>query len=409
MWGRRSFVIAAGLAVAVGGLATTTVAALASSTPNVTTGDYDNLRTDWDPNEPALDPSVVQSASFGQLFSAAVAGSVYAQPLVLNGTVILTTEKAKAYGINATTGAIEWSRSFGSLFAAATIGCSDLTPYIGSTSTPVIDSSTGTVYLTTRLETGSGGLADAHWFLQALSATTGREVRGFPVEITGTPYNTPGVPFDDAYAMQRPGLLLLKGVVYIGFASDCDLTPYRGIVVGVSTTTRAITTMWSDESGVGTDENSQAGIWQSGAGLVADGENKIILATGNGVSSVPAPSDDPPATLSESVVGLTVGSTGQLEATQFFSPNNAPTLDLNDEDLGAGGPLALPAAYFGTPSHPNLVVQVGKDGRIFLLGANDMGGSGQGPGGSDAPLQMVGPFDGVWGHPAAYGGQGGWV
>ncbi len=38
-----------------------------------------------------------------------------------------------------------------------------------------------------------------------------------------------------------------------------------------------------------------------------------------------------------------------------------------------------------------------------------MGGYLQGPEESDAVLQTLGPFNGVWGHPAAYGGQGGWV
>jgi hypothetical protein len=38
-----------------------------------------------------------------------------------------------------------------------------------------------------------------------------------------------------------------------------------------------------------------------------------------------------------------------------------------------------------------------------------MGGYRQGPKKTDAVLQTLGPFAGVWGHPAAYGGQGGWV
>ena len=97
------------------------------------------------------------------------------------------------------------------------------------------------------------------------------------MEIQGTPSNSPGVPFNDNYSMQRPGLLLLGGVVYMAFASDCDLTPYRGVVVGVSESMEQITTMWSDESGVGTDQDSQAGIWQSGGGLISDGANQIIL------------------------------------------------------------------------------------------------------------------------------------
>lgn len=408
--GRRAWlVLAAGLVTVVAGLTTTTVLALGGTTANVTTAGYNNLRDDWDPNEPTLDAATVTSKTFVRLFTTPLHGQVYAQPLVYNGTVIATTEQAYAYGINATTGAIEWTDHFGTPFASATIGCSDLTPYVGSTATPVIDPSTGIVYDTTRLEVGGKGLAHAHWYLQAVSAATGQEQPGFPVEITGTPSNTPGVPFNDAYAMQRPGLLLLDGVIYMGFASDCDDPPYRGIVVGVDETSGQITTMWSDESGVGTDENSMAGIWQSGGGLVSTADHQIILATGNGVSSTPAPADQPPATLSESVVQLTVNGDGSLTPTSFFSPTNAPDLDANDEDLGSGGPVALPPAYFGTAAHPDLLVQSGKDGRVFLLDANDLGGSGQGPGGTDDSLETFGPDVGQWGHPAVYGGEGGWV
>ena len=384
------------------------VGGVALAANNVTTAGYGNLRDDWDSAEPGLSPAVVQSSSFGQLFRTKVKGSVYAQPLVYENTVVVTTEAANAYGINSTTGAILWSRSFGKPFKSASIGCSDLKPDLGSTATPVIDQATGTMYMTTRLQTGKG-LAGARWYLQALSASTGQERPGFPVLIQGTPYNTPGVPFNESFQLQRPGLLLLNGVVYVAFASACDITPYRGIVVGMRETDGAITTMWSDESGVGTDENSEAGIWQSGGGLVSDIPGRIILATGNGTSPSPAPSNKPPATLSESVLGLTVSETGQLSASQFFSPSDAPTLDQNDEDLGSGGPIALPTEAFGTKAHPHLVVEVGKDGRIFLIDADNMGGYRQGSGGGDAVLQTLGPFNGVWGHPAAYPGQGGWV
>jgi hypothetical protein len=394
--------------VVLAGITVPIVDALATGPPDVTTAGYSNLRTNWDPSESALTPTAVQSASFGEIFSRKLTGAIYAQPLVVGGTAVVTTEEANAYGVNATTGAVVWRRNFGQPFKAKTIHCSDLTPYIGSTSTPVEDPSTGIVYLTTRLE-GSGGLTSAKWYLQAVYAATGAEVSGYPVPITGTPSNTPGVPFNVSYSQQRPGLLLLGGTVYAAFASDCDYTPYRGIVVGVSTSTHAVTTMWSDESGIGTDQNSQAGIWQSGSGLVSLGPDNIVLATGNGVSPQPAASGHPPATLSESVIGLNVGSNGDLTPTQFFSPSNAANLDANDNDFGSGGPVALPSAYFGTRAHPQLLVQVGKDGRIFLLDAADMGGFQQGTSGGDAVLQELGPYGGVWGHPAVYGGQGGWV
>ena len=378
---------------------------------NVTTGAYNNLRDGWDPNEPALAPSAIRSPSFQKVFTTKLSGAIYSQPLVYEGTVIATTEKARAYGVDAATGAIRWQRTFGTAFKSSTIGCTDLKPNLGSTSTPVIDPETGTLYMTTRLETGrkGGKLANAHWFLQALSATTGEERPGFPVEISGTPYNTPEIPFNEAFQEQRPGLLLLEGVVYVAFASDCDINPYRGIVAGFNASSGEMTTMWSDESGPAADEGSMAGIWQSGGGLVSDLPGRIILATGNGVSPTAAPSDEPPATLSESVVGLTVGAGGRISATDFFAPEDAPTLDQDDEDFGSGGPMALPSEYFGTPSIPHLVVQVGKDGRVFLLNADDLGGYLQGPEESNAVVQTLGPFDGVWGHPASWGGQGGWV
>ncbi len=375
---------------------------------NVTTAGYGTLRDDWDSAEPALSPSAVQSSTFGELFKTKLQGAIYAQPLVYEGRMIVTTEAANAYGINPVTGEILWKRNFGKPFKASTIGCSDLTPEIGSTSTPVIDPSSGTVYMTTRLQVGKG-VAGSHWFLQALSAATGEEKAGFPVEISGTPYNTPGIPFNEGFEMQRPALLLLNGVVYMAFASDCDITPYRGIVAGYSASTGALTTMWSDEAGAGTNEDSQAGIWQSGGGLVSDIPGRIILTSGNGVSPSPAPSTKPPATLSESVMGLTVAGNGQISASDFFAPSNAPTLDQNDEDLGSGGPIALPTEYFGTKAHPHLLVQIGKDGRVFLIDADNMGGYRQGPKETDSVLQEIGPFDGVWGHPAAYGGQKGWV
>jgi hypothetical protein len=397
------------LVVVAGVPASGVTAAQGGETAGVTTAGYGNLRDDWDPNEAALSPPAVQAASFGEIFSAKLKGAIYAQPLVYKGDVIVTTEEADEYAINATSGAIVWERSFGTPLKAKTIGCSDLKPYVGSTSTPVIDPNTGIVYTTTRLEEGGRGLGDAHWKLQAVSAATGEEQPGYPVNIGGTPTNTPGVPFNEGFEEQRPGLLLLNGVVYIAFASDCDITPYRGIVVGVSTTTHAITTMWSDEAGVGTGEDSQAGIWQSGGGLVSDIPGRIILTSGNGVSPEPAKSDEPPETLSESVLGLTVEPGGQLKPSQFFAPSNTPELDENDEDLGSGGPIALPTEYFGTKSIPHLTVQVGKDGRVFLIDTDNMGGYQQGPAKGDAVLQTVGPFVGVWGHPAAYGGQGGWV
>ena len=43
------------------------------------------------------------------------------------------------------------------------------------------------------------------------------------------------------------------------------------------------------------------------------------------------------------------------------------------------------------------------------LASYDLGGSGQGVGGTDKVVQTAGPYRGVWGHPALWGGDGGYV
>jgi hypothetical protein len=358
---------------------------------------HDLLRTGWDSNETALSPTSVASSNFGKLFSTAVDGQVYAQPLVVGGTVIVATENNNVYGLDGGTGAVKWQRNLGPAWPAATVSCGDLTPNIGVTSTPVFDAATNSVFLMAKTNDGATPQLP-HWYMHSLDRVTGAERPGFPVLINGAPTNDPTRPFNAMTAMQRPGLLLLDGVVYAGFASHCDWAPFVGYVVGVSTAGRQ-TTMWATESG---NSSAEGGIWQSGGGLVSDGTGQILFSTGNGISPKPGPGKTPPATLAESVVRVSVGADGNLKATDFFSPANNAKLDQNDADLGSGAPIAIPTGY-GTTAHPRLMVQVGKDGRVYLLDRDNLGGMGQGSGGTDAVLDGAGPYSGVWGRPAFLG------
>ena len=357
----------------------------------------DSLRTSWDKDEPGLSPSAVASSNFGKLFSATVDGQVYAQPLVVGGTVIAATENNAVYGLDGATGAAKWSRKLGPAWPASTVHCGDLTPNIGITSTPVYDPATKSVFLLAKTNDGASKQLP-HWYMHSLDVATGAERPGFPVTIEGAPTNDPNRPFNPMTAMQRPGLLLLNGVVYAGFASHCDYTPFVGYVVGVSTAGRQ-TTMWATESG---NANAEGGIWQSGGGLVSDGPGQILLTTGNGISPKPGPGSKPPTTLAEAVVRLRVGSDGNLKATDFFSPADNAKLNRNDADLGSGAPVGIPDGY-GTAAHPHLMAQIGKDGTLYLLDRDNLGGMGQGPGGTDAVLDKAGPYSGVWGKPAFFG------
>jgi hypothetical protein len=388
---------AAGLALVAA--AVLPVVHTAAARADEVTVSQDNLRTGWDPNEPGLEPASdggpVGSASFGQLFEDHLNGQIYAQPIVAGQTVIAATETNHVYAVNSVTGAVEWSDYLGPAQPSTVPNCHDLTPDVGVTSTPVYDPTTGTVYVVAVVHSGAATAPPAIDVF-ALDAQTGAIRPGWPVPIQGSPYNDPGVKFNPLTERQRAGLLLLDGSIYVGFASYCDYLPYAGYVAGVSTTSRKVL-LWSDEAGV---TDNQGGIWQGGGGLMSDGSGRIFVATGNGVSPPAGSGASAPQALGDSVVRLSVGANGELTPADFFSPANAPALDSGDEDFGSGGPVGLP---FGTGSVPDLLVQAGKDGRVFLLNRDDLGGREQGPGGTDEVVSQTGPYGGQWGHPAAFG------
>ena len=380
----------------------------ASATPAVVTAGADAARTSWYPDEAGLTPEVVSGGTFGQLFSTPVLGQVYAQPLVSNGTLFIATEDDQIYGLDPETGAVRWSRNVGSPWHSADIGCADLVPNVGITSTPVIDpTGTGTAYFTAK-SYASGTSGPARWDLHAVDVSTGAERSGFPVQIQGTADNAPGITFDATHELQRPGLLLMGGAIYMAFGGHCDDGPYQGWVVGVSTG-GAITAMWSAIESPGVDG---AGIWQSGGGLVSDGPGRILLSTGNGGTEpeggTPLLGSSPPGNLGESVVRLQVQPDGSLDVGDFFMAYNAANLDSWDADVSSSAPVALPAS-FGGPSNTPLLVQIGKQGRIYVLDRDDLGGFRNGPGGGDDAVSTIDGNEGVWARPAVWPGDGGYV
>ncbi|HET9678065.1 MAG TPA: PQQ-binding-like beta-propeller repeat protein, partial [Solirubrobacterales bacterium] len=329
-----------------------------------------------------------------------VQGQVYAQPLVDGEVAFVATEDDWIYGIDRRSGAVLWERNVGVPWNPADLSCGDLVPHIGITGTPVIDPATGVAYFYAK-SYASGTSGPAVWKMHAVDVETGAEEPGFPVEISGEAENLPGVSFGATHQLQRPGLLLMNGVVYAGFGSHCDSLPYQGWIVGVSTS-GVKKAMWA------TAEEGGA-VWQAGGGLASDGEGQILFSTGNSFGPQPSPTPTPPADLGEAVVRLGVQPGGGLEATDFFEPWNRQALDEGDLDLGSGAPLALPSQYFGTPSFPHLVVEAGKQHLVYLLDRDHLGGFGQGPEGKNADLQEVAITHGVFGSPSVWPGDGGYV
>ncbi len=382
--------------------------ALASETlGSALTDAGDNLRTGWYPNEPSITPELLSGGTFGRLWSTPVTGQVYAQPLLDDGTLFVATEENNLYGLNGATGAQQWTKNLGTPWNPGELGCGDLAPKVGVTATPVIDPATNVAYFT--YKTYRTEEVEPEWFMDAVNVSTGAQQPGFPLQLSGAAQNASGQEFHARTELQRPGLLLLEGVVYAAFGSDCDHPEWQGWVFGVSTSGEVKARWVADETGEG------AGIWQSGAGLTSDGPGTILLSTGNGgAPTAPAPGDTPPTNLGESIVRLDVQPGGSLKAVNFFAPYNASFLDTWDADFASGGVTGLPEEafgthVFGTPAIPHLAVAVGKDGYVYLLNRDSLGGIAQGPAGSDNVVQRIGPYGGVWSRPGVWPGEGGWV
>ena len=209
--------------------------AVTSATDGATRG-ADNYRSGWYPDQTSLSPGLVSGGTFGQLFKTPVNGEVYGQPLVDDGQLLVNTENNYAYGLDPVTGAILWTRQFGAPVLASTIGCGDLTPNLGITSTPVVDQATDVEYLVDN-EYVSGTSGPTAYYVHALDlADNGSEEPDFPVEIQGTAANDPSLTFNPSQEIQRPGLLLMNGTVYAAFAAHCDIAPWEGWIAGVTET-----------------------------------------------------------------------------------------------------------------------------------------------------------------------------
>ncbi|HEX4384373.1 MAG TPA: choice-of-anchor D domain-containing protein, partial [Myxococcales bacterium] len=328
--------------------------------------------------------------------------------MVWSGKLFVTTEANWIYSFDAVTGAQNWSRNLGQSFNPAEVACGDLTPEIGITGTPVIDDTTGTAYLFAKSYV-SGTSGPAQFQMHAIDLTTGNDRAGFPVTIQGAAQNQSGQVFNPRTQAQRPGLLLMNGVIYAGFGGHCDFPPYQGWVVGVSTAGQ-IKAMWTTRSGTAT---AGGGLWMAGGGLMSDRNGSLFFSTGNSINggspATTIPSNQPPADLGQSVVRLDVQPDGTLQAADFFTPFDAPMLDMADVDLSSGGVTGLPSQFFGTSATPNLAAAAGKGGVLYLMNRDLLGGCRNGAGGMDAVVSRIAPVGGTWSRPALWPGDGGWL
>ncbi len=358
-----------------------------SQAVSVATYHNDNSRRGLNDKETILTHANVNPVQFGKLFSQRTDGYSYAQPLYLPGVnipglgvhnvVYVATEHDTIYAFDADSNqGINreplWQRSFidpdhgvTTVASKADAACTDLAPEIGITGTPVIDTQTGTMYVVVRTKENGQFFQRLH----ALDIATGAEKFGGPTVIkakvkgSGDGAVNGFVHFDPLRNNQRAGLLLVNGLIYIGWASHCDNGPYHGWVMSYDARTVKQNGVWNSTPNAGL-----GGVWQLGGAPAADDDGNVYFATGNGGFDA----DKGGLDYGDSVIKTGMPINGQLSVFDYFTPHDEQFLDDQDLDLGSGGPMLLPTQRPGSP-HQHLLTLAGKGAVIYLIDRDNLG------------------------------------
>ena len=339
--------------------------------------------------ETHLTPANVNSTQFGKLFSYAVDGLVVSQPLYVPNVpiggnnynvVYVTTQHNSVYAFDADNNPNSpvplWHVNLGTSIPIAQQGCyEDGFQEVGIMGTPVINLTTGangaagTLYVVAKTNPGYV------FMLHALDITSGAEQFSGPVQIVLPSYNAPNgntISFPAQNQYQRPGLVLQNNVVYVAFGSNgCDFTSI-GWMFAMDSGLASGTLQQLAGFPFAPDEAWGDNVWMSGDGPAADGDGNVFLATANGVFDFSTGGPD----LGDSILQMTYTpgvSPNPLYVEDYFTPYNQADMGDNDLDLGSGGVMFLPPQTTGPP---NLLVEAGKTGTIYLVD-RDMGSMGE--------------------------------
>jgi hypothetical protein len=356
------------------------------SAVNVLTVHNDNARTGQNLNESILTTSNVNSANFGKLGTLSVDGLVDAEPLYVSNLTVagsahnvafVVTEHDSVYAFDADTFSQLWKVSLlgSNETTSDNRGCSQVTPEIGITSTPVIDLTAGTHGTIFAVAMSKDNSGNYHQRLHALDITTGAELSGSPVTIqatfpgTGENSSNGNVVFDPAQYKERASLLLMNHVVYTSWASHCDHQPYTGWLISYNESTLQQASVLNV-----TPNGGEGAIWMAGAGLAADTLGNIYFLDANGTfddtldsSGFPVKGDFGNAFLKVSTSGNT------LAVADYFTMFNTNAESNGDEDLGSGGAMVLPDLKDTSGNTWQLAVGAGKDAHIYVVNRDLMG------------------------------------
>jgi hypothetical protein len=350
---------------------------------NVTTARYDLARDGANTSETILTPSNVNTTDFGKIATMTADAQIYTQPLIVTGVAVpgygtrnvvyVATENDTVYafdaqGNNPAQGYL-WKTSLLDLDVTepgetavpeSDINSTDITPILGVTGTPVIDSTTNTIYVVGFFIETNGTYQQR---LYALDITDGAVKFGGPATIaasvagSGTGASGGVVTFSAKMENQRPALTLANGQVYIAYSSHGDINPWHGWVIGYSATTLA-----QEDAFCLTPNGDAGGVWMSGGGIAVDSSGNLYLTTGNGnfdANSTTSPNDDYGMAL--------LKLSPSLVPEDYFAPYNQASLSNADLDYGCSDVILLTNQ---SGSVPNEVLSEGKWGTIYLNNSN---------------------------------------
>ena len=271
-------------------------------------------------------------------------GQIYGQPLVAAGRVYAATENDTVYALAADTGGVLWSTHVGTAFDPSTVPglCGDISPTVGITSTPVIDTARSEIFVVATEQVRG----DASHHLIGMNLYSGAIVLNESIDPAG---------FDPAHELQRASLALTAGRVIIGFGgNDGDCEPYHGLVVsapedGSAPSHFVVASLPGDSEGA---------VWMGGGAPAVDASGNVWVSTGN--SQYESSTD----TYDNSDGVLELSPTMHL--LQAFAPTTWYSDNASDLDL------STPPVIVGN----GLVFAIGKSSTAFVLDQEHLGGVG---------------------------------
>jgi len=398
--------------------ATLTVNPVTTSTINVVTYHYDNMRSGQNLNETILTTTNVNSTKFGKLGTFAVDGLVDAQPLYLSAVSIpsvgtknvlyVATENDSVYAfdadsVNGNTTAFLWKVSVlgAGESPSDNRGCGQITPQIGITSTPVIDRTRGlhgAIYVVGMSKDANGNYYQR---IHALDLTTGAELFGGPTTVQatypGTGDNSSGgnVVFDPKQYKERPGLLEIGSTIYTTWSSHCDARPYTSWVISYSANTLAQVNVLNL-----VPNGSEGGIWMAGTAPAADSSGNIYFMVGNGDFDTTLNASGFPSQGDCGQCYVKLSSSAPMTLLDYFTPSNSVSESDSDTDFGSGGPLLLPDLVDANGNTRHLAVGSGKDAIIYVVDRDNMGKFNSTA--DNIYQQINGQIGGVWSKPSYF-------